>query len=308
MIDKGELQNEIQNGKSNKELATLFNCSVETVKKYIKKFGLQRDNRFANWDIEKLRGLASTCKTKREILLKMGFRDAGSVYLTLNKIAEENNISLPNNFVLANGTKFNPYLSNDEFFVENSNRNGSAIKKRLLKMGVKEECSICNLGKEWNGSQLNHHIDHINGVHTDNRLENLRLLCPNCHDQQETSHRIKASKRAVRITCPECENKYLRKNQSICKSCKDDKKVKRTFKEDNFCSCGVLIDYRSVKCIECANMNQQRKFDPTVSELEKVLKEHNYNMSAVGRYYNVSDNAVRKRCKKLNINFKKISE
>lgn len=47
-------------------------------------------------------------------------------------------------------------------------------------------CSECGIFPKWNGRPLTIHVDHINGVNTDNRLENLRRLCPNCHSQTET--------------------------------------------------------------------------------------------------------------------------
>lgn len=60
------------------------------------------------------------------------------------------------------------------------------VKKRLLRAGLLEnQCADCGLG-EWRGKALNCHIDHINGVKDDHRLENLRMLCPNCHSQTST--------------------------------------------------------------------------------------------------------------------------
>lgn len=60
------------------------------------------------------------------------------------------------------------------------------IKNRLLKAGLlAEQRSECGL-REWRGKKLVIQIDHINGIHSDNRLENLRMLCPNCHSQKET--------------------------------------------------------------------------------------------------------------------------
>lgn len=60
------------------------------------------------------------------------------------------------------------------------------IKRRLLSAGVlKNVCESCGLS-EWRGRPLTIQIDHKNGVNDDHRLDNLRMLCPNCHSQTET--------------------------------------------------------------------------------------------------------------------------
>jgi 5-methylcytosine-specific restriction endonuclease McrA len=60
------------------------------------------------------------------------------------------------------------------------------VKRRLLEAGLMENrCSACSI-TEWQGAPLMMHIDHINGIRNDHRLENLRMLCPNCHSQTET--------------------------------------------------------------------------------------------------------------------------
>lgn len=78
--------------------------------------------------------------------------------------------------------------SNEEILVENSTyKCTSRLKKRLVDEGLLEyKCAICGNTGEWQGKFLVLQLDHINGINNDHRLEDLRLLCPNCHSQTET--------------------------------------------------------------------------------------------------------------------------
>ena len=70
--------------------------------------------------------------------------------------------------------------------LSNPKRNRKHVKARLIRAGLlRNSCQSCGLA-EWRGQMLNMHLDHVNGVRDDNRLENLRMLCPNCHSQTPT--------------------------------------------------------------------------------------------------------------------------
>jgi hypothetical protein len=77
-------------------------------------------------------------------------------------------------------------MSLEELLVVGRRTGRSHLKQRLLKCGVKENrCEQCGIS-EWQGKPLNMHLHHINGDGLDNRLENLELLCANCHSQTDT--------------------------------------------------------------------------------------------------------------------------
>jgi len=68
-----------------------------------------------------------------------------------------------------------------------TNRNRAAqLRRAMLESGIVYECLCGNKG-EWNGKRIVLEIDHINGDWSDDRKENLRFLCPNCHSQQPTT-------------------------------------------------------------------------------------------------------------------------
>lgn len=75
---------------------------------------------------------------------------------------------------------------NSKIFIKNSPPIDSVtLRKRLIRLGWKYKCKICGIS-EWLGKKIRLHIDHINGIHNDNRFKNLRFLCPNCHQQTDT--------------------------------------------------------------------------------------------------------------------------
>lgn len=87
-------------------------------------------------------------------------------------------------------TSFTPRSVDSIFIKDEKRRSGPAIKKRLIEdLGWEDRCMIdgCpNPMPMWNGLPLVLHLDHINGDSSDNRIENLRIICPNCHTQTTT--------------------------------------------------------------------------------------------------------------------------
>lgn len=119
------------------------------------------------------------------------------------------------------GKKFpSSAISLEKVMVKNSTYSRGHLKERLLKNGMLEnKCSNCGQLPLWDNRELVMVLDHINGTSNDHRLENLRLLCPNCNSQTKTF----AGKRNKKlpIMCKECGAKEVsrRSKTELCREC-----------------------------------------------------------------------------------------
>lgn len=111
------------------------------------------------------------------------------------------------------------------------------MKSRLLKAQILEyKCATCGIS-EWNNNPITLQLDHINGVHDDHRLNNLRLLCPNCHSQTST---------------------YAGKN------------VKR--KIYTCIDCGCSIHSSSIRCSKCEGIRRSKTSNSNIPDKDTLLQ------------------------------------
>lgn len=136
---------------------------------------------------EEMQNILSSSKSMREVMLKFNLSPNGSGgYRNIKKKILDLGIDIPTYNYYGNG-EARRKVNDTDIFCENSTYSRQSLKRRILKDNLlKYECVECGNMGEYNGKSLSLHLDHKNGMNDDNRLENLRFLCPNCHSQTET--------------------------------------------------------------------------------------------------------------------------
>jgi hypothetical protein len=233
------------------------------IRRKANKLGITKKNKKGYYEKDKLKEIVHSSKSIMEVLNKMGLRAAGGNYKTVNNYIKLHDISIDH---FETYSERNIRSSNkiplSEILVENSTYGRGHLKKRLYKTGLRDRfCEICGQGEIWKGVKISLILDHVNGVYNDNRIENLRIVCPNCNAGLPT---------------------HGGKNR----------KLKKSVKTEYNCECGNKMDKKSKICIKCSGYDKRKVERPSLVILEMEIEENGY--ADTGRKYGVSDNAIRK--------------
>ena len=129
------------------------------------------------------------CYSFAELCRRLGLKPEGSNPKTVRKKMDEFGVDY-SHFTGKGWNKlghpnFGNGISLESNLCKNSSLSSNKAKLRLYKHGLKEnKCEICGI-TEWQGKPIECELHHINGDPTDNRIENLQILCPNCHSQTD---------------------------------------------------------------------------------------------------------------------------
>lgn len=150
--------------------------------------------RTKRWNDELLKHAVNNSTSIRQVLHILGLKEAGGNYVQITHQIKLLNLNT-SHFTGKGWNKGRkiPKTATDinVLLIENSTAQSYKLKRRLFQEKLKNpKCEICGWAQMANDGRIPVELDHINGIHTDNRLINLRILCPNCHSLQST-HRGK---------------------------------------------------------------------------------------------------------------------
>jgi hypothetical protein len=225
---------------------------------------------------KQLADAVAASRTAAETLRRLGLRPAGGNFGTLKKYTRRWRIDTSHFDPNAGKHAPGPRKPLDEILVEDSTYSRGALKRRLYDAGIKQPiCELCGQDEIWRGRRMALILDHANGIATDNRLDNLRIVCPNCAATLDTH----------------CGRNVSYIGERSCSHCGAAFRPRRS--KQKYCS------------VRCAGRSEERRaaLSRAYPERRKVLRPpyeqlivevRDLGYSAVGRKYGVSDNAIRK--------------
>ncbi len=144
-----------------------------------------------SWSIEKLKEAVYNSRSLRQVLGALNLRGAGGNYVQIKKYIHEYGLDISHftGKLWSQGLRGigKSRIPLNKILIDLSTYQSYKLKNRLFKVGLKTPfCEECGWAKISDDGRVPLELDHINGRRSDNRLENLRILCPNCHSLKPT--------------------------------------------------------------------------------------------------------------------------
>lgn len=157
-----------------------------------------------SWTQSQLEEAIKTSFSLRQVLYKIGLKPAGGNYRQLFKYIKEFQFDISHfrgkTWNKGLRLEFRPRIPLEEILNKNSEFPSHKLKLRLFRANLKpQHCEECHWAQKTSDGYLPLELDHVNGDHNDNRLENLRILCPNCHSLKPTHTGRNKRKKVVYI-------------------------------------------------------------------------------------------------------------
>jgi hypothetical protein len=154
------------------------------------------------------RAAIAASQSYSEALRRLGMRAAGGNHRTIRRYAEEVWRIPVDHFdpdAARRAALARSPVPLSEALVEGSTYPRGSLKERLFAAGLRDRCcELCGQGESWRGRRMALILDHVNGVHDDNRLENLRIVCPNCNATLDTHCGRNGRLPASELSCLRC--------------------------------------------------------------------------------------------------------
>ncbi len=150
-----------------------------------------------------------------KVLRRLGMRPAGGNHSLLRRYVDEVWRIPTDHFDPGAAARANlnrPSKPIEEILVAHSSYSRGKLKQRLFAEGFKQRrCEICGQDERWHGRWMSLLLDHVNGVPDDNRLENLRIVCPNCAATLDTHCGRKDRQEPTLRSCKHCGREFVAK-------------------------------------------------------------------------------------------------
>ena len=249
----------------------------------------------------------------KEVCEKANISITTGNYDTLKKIVEEEGIDI-SHFKRRSG-HLSEKISLEDILTGKKKCGSSKLRKRLLDAGLKEHRCECCGRTTWNDIPIPLQVHHIDGNHNNNSIDNLQMLCPNCHSL--TENWCSKNQKKVKRFCQVCGKEIF---SSKARFCSEDCKIKACFNK----AIGKINKEFLIKCLNESETFKElcEKCDRQDSTVRRLLKKYGLkwekkktldknsikemitfllnckNFSETGRKFGLSDNGVRKRLKK----------